>query len=112
MQHLSRPNLSRFPGALAIHSMKYFSHNEILRRNANSLLGKYDGVDGLKTGFVNASGFNIVVTVKRGDTRLLAVVLGARSPRVREAQTVRLIDEGFRLAEAHRAQGAKTVASR
>ncbi|NMC50721.1 MAG: D-alanyl-D-alanine carboxypeptidase [Desulfovibrio sp.] len=109
---LSRAYLSRFPGALAIHSMKYFSHNEIMRRNANSLLGKYDGVDGLKTGFVNASGFNIVATAKRGDTRLLAVVLGARSPKVREIQTARLIDEGFRLAETHRAQGSRVVAAR
>ncbi len=112
MLRLSRAYLSRFPKALAIHSMKYFSHNEIMRRNANSLLGKYDGVDGLKTGFVNASGFNIVVTVKRGDTRLLAVVLGARSPKVREVQTVRLIDEGFKLAEEHRAQGVRAVAAR
>jgi D-alanyl-D-alanine carboxypeptidase (penicillin-binding protein 5/6) len=109
---LSRAYLSRFPGALAIHSMKYFSHNEIMRRNANSLLGKYDGVDGLKTGFVNASGFNIVVTAKRGETRLLAVVLGARSPKVREVQTARLIDEGFKLAETHRAQGSRVVAAR
>ncbi len=112
MLQLSRAYLTRFPAALAIHSMKYFSHNEIMRRNANSLLGKYDGVDGLKTGFVNASGFNIVVTAKRGETRLLAVVLGARSPKVREVQTARLIDEGFKLAETHRAQGSRVVAAR
>ncbi|NDY55803.1 D-alanyl-D-alanine carboxypeptidase [Desulfovibrio sulfodismutans] len=110
MLRLAKTYLERFPGALTIHSMKYFSHNEIMRRNANSLLGKYDGVDGLKTGFVNASGFNIVVTAKRGDTRLLAVVLGARSPKVREIQTARLIDEGFKLAEKH-GQPAKVVAA-
>jgi len=111
MLKLSKAYLERFPGALTIHSMKYFSHNEIMRRNANTLLGKYDGVDGLKTGFVNASGFNIVVTAKRGDKRLLAVVLGARSPKVREAQTVRLIDEGFKLAERQGGQDAKVVAA-
>jgi D-alanyl-D-alanine carboxypeptidase (penicillin-binding protein 5/6) len=110
MLRLAKTYLERFPGALTIHSMKYFSHNEIMRRNANTLLGKYDGVDGLKTGFVNASGFNIVVTAKRGDTRLLAVVLGARSPKVREVQTARLIDEGFKLAEKH-GQPAKVVAA-
>ncbi|MDQ7830163.1 MAG: D-alanyl-D-alanine carboxypeptidase family protein [Desulfovibrionaceae bacterium] len=111
MLRLAKTYLERFPGALTIHSMKYFSHNEIMRRNANSLLGKYDGVDGLKTGFVNASGFNIVVTAKRGDTRLLAVVLGARSPKVREVQTARLIDEGFKLAEKQHGQPAKVVAA-
>lgn len=111
MLKLSKTYLERFPGALTIHSMKYFSHNEVMRRNANTLLGKYDGVDGLKTGFVNASGFNIVVTAKRGDTRLLAVVLGARSPKVREIQTARLIDEGFKLAEKQHGQPAKVVAA-
>jgi D-alanyl-D-alanine carboxypeptidase len=99
---LSQSYLQRFPKALAIHSQKYYSHNNRTKHNANSLLGKYEGVDGLKTGYVRASGFNIAATAKRGDTRLLAVVLGARNSGIRELETAKLLDTGFRIIEAQR----------
>ena len=87
--------IRKYPGALSIHSMTTYTHNGSTRHNANSLLGKYEGVDGLKTGFVCSSGFNIVATAKRGDTRLIAVVLGASNPRIREFETARLLEMGF-----------------
>ncbi len=99
---LAQTYLTRFPKALAIHSQKYYSHNNRTRHNANSLLGKYEGVDGLKTGYVTAAGYNIAATAKRGDARLLAVVLGARNAAVREAETARLLDTGFEIIEAQR----------
>jgi D-alanyl-D-alanine carboxypeptidase len=102
MLHLATAYLEQFPKALTIHSMQYFTHNNRQRHNANSLLGHYEGADGLKTGFVCASGYNIIATAKRGDTRLIAVVLGSRNPVVRQRETVKLLDKGFKLVEARR----------
>ena len=78
---------------------------------SNSLLGRYEGVDGLKTGFVCASGYNIVATAKRGDTRLIAVVLGSRNPRVRERETAKLLDQGFKMVQAKKASGPTPIAA-
>jgi len=97
---LSAAYLRRFPESLAIHSMTTHTYHGVTHRNANSLLGRYDGVDGLKTGFVCASGYNISATAKRGNTRLIAVVLGARNPIVREVETARLLEYGFTRAAA------------
>ncbi len=48
-------------------------------RNHNHLLGQVEGVDGIKTGYTRASGFNLVTSVQRGDRHIVAVVLGGRS---------------------------------
>jgi len=103
MLRLAAAYMEQFPKALTIHSMQFFTHNNRQRHNANSLLGRYEGVDGLKTGFVCASGYNIIATAKRGDTRLVAVVLGSRNPRVRERETVKLLDKGFKIVAAQKA---------
>jgi len=110
MATLARAYLTQFPQMLAIHSMTEFAHNNRMRHNANSLLGKVEGVDGLKTGFVCSSGFNIVVTAKRNATRLVAVVLGARSHIIREREATRLVEEGFKIVAAENAQAGKPVA--
>ena len=102
---LSMAYLRRFPESLAIHSMTSHSYHGVPHHNANSLLGRYEGVDGLKTGFVCSSGYNITATAKRGNTRLVAVVLGARSPIVREVETAKLLEYGF--AKAAQAPAAR-----
>ena len=48
-------------------------------RNHNHLLGSVDGVDGIKTGYTHASGFNLVTSVRRGNRHIVAVVLGGRT---------------------------------
>ncbi len=93
---LSMAYLRRFPDALSIHSMQCYTYNSRTHHNANRLLGKCPGVDGIKTGFVCASGYNIAATAKRGDTRILAVVMGAPSPGIRAAETAKLLEAGFR----------------
>ncbi|MGP0088884.1 MAG: D-alanyl-D-alanine carboxypeptidase family protein [Xanthobacteraceae bacterium] len=64
-------------------------------RNTNSLLGRYQGVDGMKTGFICASGFNLVASATRDGKRLIAVVLGAASPAVRSVKAAQLFERGF-----------------
>jgi D-alanyl-D-alanine carboxypeptidase len=67
-------------------------------RNYNTLLGRYPGTDGMKTGFICASGFNLVATATRDGRRLIAVVLGAPSAAVRAVKAAQLLEEGFNSA--------------
>jgi D-alanyl-D-alanine carboxypeptidase len=64
-------------------------------RNYNSLIGRYPGADGMKTGFICASGFNLVATATRNGKQLIAVVLGSPSGPVRGAKTASLLERGF-----------------
>jgi D-alanyl-D-alanine carboxypeptidase len=64
-------------------------------RNFNTLIDRYPGADGMKTGFICASGFNLVATATRGNRRLIAVVLGAPSSPWRAAKAAALLEHGF-----------------
>jgi len=64
-------------------------------RNYNTLLGRYPGADGMKTGFICASGFNLVATATRDGKRLIAVVLGASSGAARAVKAAQLLERGF-----------------
>ena len=63
--------------------------------NTNGLVGRYPGVSGMKTGYVCASGFNVVAVANRGGRTLIAVVLGAVSGAERTVKAAQLLDEGF-----------------
>lgn len=63
--------------------------------NFNKLIGRYPGADGMKTGFICASGFNLVATATRGNKRLIAVVLGAQSSAQRAVRAAQLLERGF-----------------
>lgn len=93
---LSMSYMRAFPDSLKVHAMTAHTYHGTTRRNANSLLRTYKGVDGLKTGFVCETGYNIAVTAKRDNTRLLAVLLGAQSSSIRHKEATRLLDYGFR----------------
>jgi len=108
MLKLSRAYIRDFPEALQIHSMQEYTFANITQRNSNTLLRKLEDVDGLKTGFVRAAGFHLVATAKRGDTRLIAVLMGERNPKVRAKDATRLLEHGFRMVAAR----GKTSASR
>jgi D-alanyl-D-alanine carboxypeptidase len=78
----------------------YFSTEEFvfrgqLIRGHNKLMDRYPGMDGLKTGFTDASGFNLASTAVRDGRRLFAVVLGGRSASARDNLMARLLDDGF-----------------
>jgi D-alanyl-D-alanine carboxypeptidase len=64
-------------------------------RNFNTLIGRYEGADGMKTGFICASGFNLVATASRNGRRLIAVVLGSPSSPYRAAKAAGLLERGF-----------------
>src|SRR6202020_2720798 len=64
-------------------------------RNYNPLLGRYPGADGMKTGFICASGFNLVATATRYNKHLIAVVLGAPSGAARAIKAAEMLESGF-----------------
>src|SRR4051812_9477803 len=61
----------------------------------DNLIGRYDGADGIKTGYTGASGFNLVSSVTRGTTHVIAVVMGGRTAMRRDLEMVRLLDQTF-----------------
>ncbi len=63
--------------------------------NYNKLIGRYPGADGMKTGFICASGFNLVASATRNNKRLIAVVLGASSSSMRALRAAQLLERGF-----------------
>ncbi|WP_119420283.1 D-alanyl-D-alanine carboxypeptidase [Desertibaculum subflavum] len=77
-------------------SRESFSFDGVAHANHNKLLSRYDGVDGIKTGFIRASGFNLVASAVRDGRRLVGVVFGGNTASVRDAQMVKLLDAGFR----------------
>lgn len=78
-------------------------------RNHNSLVGRVNGVDGLKTGYIRASGFNVVVSAERGDHRLIAVVMGGPTAASRDAHAEELVEAAFDTLE--RRQDSRLFAS-
>jgi D-alanyl-D-alanine carboxypeptidase len=66
-----------------------------VQRNYNTLIGRYPGADGMKTGFICASGFNLVASATRDGKRLIAVVLGAPSSAARALKAAQLLERGF-----------------
>src|SRR5262249_27718841 len=68
---------------------------KMVRWNYNTLIGRYPGADGMKTGFICASGFNLVASATRNGRRLIAVVLGAPSSAARALKAARLLERGF-----------------
>ncbi len=99
--------IKRFPKYYSFFATDEFNYKGAVYRNHNKLLGSYDGTDGIKTGFINASGFNLVASVKRGDQRLIGVVFGGRTGAQRDRQMESLLDEGFATVEARNYTGSQ-----
>jgi serine-type D-Ala-D-Ala carboxypeptidase (penicillin-binding protein 5/6) len=72
-----------------------FDNGVAILNNTNHLIGHFEGCDGLKTGFTFQAGFNVTATAKRGDMRLIAVILGAPSNSQRFAQAAKVLEWGF-----------------
>ena len=87
--------LRHYPQALRYHSTTMINHNGAVHGNTNHLLSSCDGVDGIKTGYVDASGYNIIATAKRGNSRVIAVVLGGRTKQLRNREATRILDASF-----------------
>ncbi|MGC1694474.1 MAG: D-alanyl-D-alanine carboxypeptidase family protein, partial [Pseudolabrys sp.] len=99
---LGRAIQDRFPRYYAYFSTRYFAYHGRMIRNHNHLLGSIDGVDGIKTGYIHDSGFNIVTSVRRGGRHIVAVVFGGRTAAARDARMCSLIDNNINVASLKR----------
>lgn len=89
-----------FPQYAHYFSVKEFTFNGQLVKGHNHLMDRYPGMDGLKTGYTGASGFNLASTAVRDGHRLFAVVLGGRTAAKRDDLMASLLDAGFEQSEA------------
>ena len=94
---LSYHYIKDHPEALPVHGIKKFIFSGISQPNRNGLLWLDEGVDGLKTGWINdEDGYHLVATAKKGDQRLIAAVMGAKNERTRENEALKLLNYGFK----------------
>ena len=118
---LGRAIQDRFPNYYRYFATRTFDYRGNSIRNHNHLLGAVDGVDGIKTGYIHESGFNIVTSVRRANHHIIAVVFGGRTASARDARVLGLIESNINVAAVKRtapqvvegwetAQAAKDIA--
>lgn len=105
---LGRAIQDRFPRYYKYFATSSFHYRGKKISNHNKLLGRIEGVDGIKTGYTRASGFNLVTSIKRGNRHLVAVVLGGRSGRSRDATMGKLLAEHLERGATRRMVAAIT----
>ena len=99
-----------FPQYFRYFSTKSFNWNGRKFSNHNKLLSKFNGTDGIKTGYINASGFNLVATVTRNNVRLIGVVFGGKTSRSRDAHMMDILERQFkRIKPAQASQHLATL---
>ncbi|MDH3713232.1 MAG: D-alanyl-D-alanine carboxypeptidase [Gammaproteobacteria bacterium] len=103
---LSRALIAEFPEHYETYAEREYTFNGIVQYNRNKLLWRDDSVDGVKTGHTQEAGYCLVSSAKRGDMRLIAVVLGAQSEDARVAASRKLLGYGFRFFETHKLYSA------
>jgi len=92
---LARALIREFPQYNSYWHVPAIKYGRRVVRNYNPLLGRYAGADGMKTGFICSSGFNLVATATRDNRQLIAVVLGAPTSAARAQKAAELLESGF-----------------
>jgi D-alanyl-D-alanine carboxypeptidase (penicillin-binding protein 5/6) len=98
--------IREFPAYYGLYSEREFSYNGITQQNRNALLKRDPSVDGMKTGHTEAAGYCLVSSAQRDGMRLIAVVLGAQTPKLRNDGAQKLLDYGFANYETHKLYAA------
>jgi D-alanyl-D-alanine carboxypeptidase len=100
MAVLGHALIYHFPQFYSYFSRASFTYAGIPHANHNHLMERYEGMDGIKTGYIRASGFNLVASAVRGNVRLIGVVFGGHSTTERDNQMAQLLDQAFAAAES------------
>ena len=95
MALLARALWRDFPDHYHYFSLAAYTYGGRSFRNHNRLLTRYDGLDGIKTGYIRASGYNIAASAERDGRRVIAVIFGGRSQRWRDGRMAKLLNRGF-----------------
>ena len=99
---LGRAIQDRFPNYYRYFSTTNFRYRGVDIHNHNSLLGNVKGVDGIKTGYTEASGYNLVTSVRRDERHIVSVVMGGRSGAARDSRMREMIEQFISMASLHR----------
>lgn len=105
MARLAFALMRDFPHYYPVFSVQSWPYRGRYLENHNRMLGSYEGADGLKTGYTNASGFNLVMSAMRDNRRLIGVVMGGDSASQRDRMMAMLMDQGFATAATMRLSG-------
>lgn len=95
LARLARALYRDFPGEYAYFATEEFTFNGVTHTNHNHLMQAFEGMDGIKTGYIRASGFNLAASAVRDNRRLIGVVMGGSSPNARDMEMAQLLNEGF-----------------
>ena len=106
---LSRVLIREYPEEYKLYSLREFEYGGIKQQNRNGLLARDPSVDGIKTGHTESAGYCLASSAKRGDTRLISVVLGTKSFKAREDASAALLNYGFTFFETVKVKGAGDV---
>jgi len=98
---LARALCRGFPQEYRYFATEEFDYNGAIYTNHNRLMASFEGMDGIKTGWINASGFNLAASAVRDHRRLIGVLMGGQTPQARDMDMAELLDDAF----AHRAPG-------
>ncbi|OGP63954.1 MAG: hypothetical protein A2170_08795 [Deltaproteobacteria bacterium RBG_13_53_10] len=96
MAILAKRYMEDHPEAMPLHSTTEFVYNGIKQGNRNTLLYRNNGVDGLKTGHIEESGYHLLATAKREGQRMISVVMGCNKVSTRTRESLKLLEYGFR----------------
>jgi D-alanyl-D-alanine carboxypeptidase (penicillin-binding protein 5/6) len=106
---LSRALIREFPDYYRYYSEREFTWNKHTQQNRNGLLARDPSVDGIKTGHTKSAGYGLASSAKRGDMRLISVVLGTAGFKAREDASAALLNYGFTFYETVKAKAAGDV---
>ena len=106
---LTRAMIAEFPESYRHYRERTFTYNNISQPNRNKLLRRDESVDGVKTGHTEEAGYCLVASAKRGEMRLISVLLGSRTELARFDSSLALLNYGFRFYETHRLYEARQM---
>jgi len=99
---LAAPLIRNFPEYHTLYSTREYRYNNITQQNRNRLLWLDPNVDGVKTGFTEGAGYCLIASAKRGERRLLSVVVGTNSDSARAQESQKLLNYGFQFFDTLR----------
>jgi len=96
MAKLAKFMIKHYPKQYRYYSRSHFTYNGVTYHSHNKLMKTYPGMDGMKTGYIAASGFNLIASAVQNNRRIIGVVFGGRSSKSRNAHMKKLLDNGFK----------------
>jgi D-alanyl-D-alanine carboxypeptidase len=107
MAKMARYVINNYPEHYRYYAQASFTYQGHTYRNHNRLMKSYDGMDGMKTGYIQASGFNLIASAVRNNRRVIGVVFGGRTAQSRNTHMASLLDSGFAKLNEIRVAGAQ-----